>query len=99
MPGPGQTPRCRAATATIWARLVGFLLLALAASADRPALARQGDASAGEADPGLPRSNAALARHVPPPVIAASGSGLDHAVQERVAAGDYVSALQVIGAA
>jgi len=99
MPGPGQTPRCRAATATIWARLVGFLLLALAASADRPALARQGDASAGEADPGLPRSNAALARQVPRPVIAASSSGLDHAVQERVATGDYVSALQVIGAA
>ncbi|MBV8612818.1 MAG: hypothetical protein JOY66_03480, partial [Acetobacteraceae bacterium] len=73
--------------------------MALAASADRPALARQGDASAGEADPRLPRSNAALARQVPRPVTAAPGSGLDRAVQERVAAGDYVSALQVIGGA
>ena len=99
MPGPGQTARCRAFTATIWARLAGFLLLALAASADRAALARQGNANTGEPDPGLPRSDVALATTVPRPEIARPEPKLEHAVQERVAAGEYVSALRAINGA
>jgi transglycosylase-like protein with SLT domain len=99
MPGPGQTARCRAVTATIWARLAGFLLLVLAASADRAALARQGSANTGEPDPTPPRSDVALATTMPRHGVALPDPKLERAVQERVAAGDYISALRVIDGA
>ncbi len=96
MPRPDQTPRYRMRGATIWAGLAGVLSLAIAASADRPALAAPNGAGPSGSDPSLSRLAGAAGVTRPGNAIRSPDASLARAVQERAGAGDYVSALRMV---